>query len=104
VDGWQAETRSSASDAARALAPFAGAVLYTHVDTEGMLTGTDIDAVLAVKAATYRPVIAAGGIRSQHEVDRLDALGIDAVVGMAIYCGAMSITAPSRASSANRGP
>ena len=27
----------------------------------------------------------AGGIRSQQEVDALDALGADAVVGMAVY-------------------
>ncbi len=27
----------------------------------------------------------AGGIRTQEEVDRLDVMGVDAVVGMAIY-------------------
>jgi phosphoribosylformimino-5-aminoimidazole carboxamide ribotide isomerase len=27
----------------------------------------------------------AGGIRNQREVDELDALGADAVVGMAVY-------------------
>ena len=32
----------------------------------------------------------AGGIRSRAEVDQLGAIGVDAVVGMAIYTGAMS--------------
>jgi phosphoribosylformimino-5-aminoimidazole carboxamide ribotide isomerase len=31
----------------------------------------------------------AGGIRSQQEVDDLDAMGVDAVAGMAVYSGAM---------------
>jgi phosphoribosylformimino-5-aminoimidazole carboxamide ribotide isomerase len=93
VNGWRTTTQTSACDAARALAPFCGAFLYTHVDREGLLTGTDIDAVLAVKGATDHPVIAAGGIRSLDEVDRLDALGIDAVVGMAIYSGRLDVRA-----------
>jgi uncharacterized protein related to proFAR isomerase len=35
----------------------------------------------------------AGGIRSQDEVNQLDAMGVDAVVGMAIYSGQMKLDA-----------
>jgi phosphoribosylformimino-5-aminoimidazole carboxamide ribotide isomerase len=31
--------------------------------------------------------VVAGGIRTQQEIDSLDALGMDAVVGMALYSG-----------------
>jgi phosphoribosylformimino-5-aminoimidazole carboxamide ribotide isomerase len=79
----------------RALEPFVGGFLYTHVDTEGTLGGIDLAAVLAVKAATERPLIAAGGIRTREEVDTLHAHGIDAVVGMAVYRGLISLDAPS---------
>jgi phosphoribosylformimino-5-aminoimidazole carboxamide ribotide isomerase len=75
--------------AARALEPYVGAFLYTHVDTEGLLGGINIDAVRSVAASTSRRLIAAGGIRSQREIDLLDAEGIDAVVGMAIYKGTL---------------
>ena len=34
---------------------------------------------------------AAGGVTTREEVDALDRLGIDAVVGMAIYTGAMAL-------------
>jgi phosphoribosylformimino-5-aminoimidazole carboxamide ribotide isomerase len=61
------------------------------VDDEGMLSGINMDAVRAVAAATTRKLIAAGGIRSQEEIDTLDALGIDAVVGMAIYTGLLKL-------------
>jgi phosphoribosylformimino-5-aminoimidazole carboxamide ribotide isomerase len=92
IHGWKTALPVTAPDAARVLEPYLGAFLYTHVDTEGMLTGLNLDAVRAVQAATTRRLIAAGGIRSRAEIDTLDALGIDAVVGMAIYTGAIDIT------------
>lgn len=66
------------------------AFLYTHVDTEGLLQGFPQEAIVPLRAATKRQLIAAGGIRSQAEVDALDAIGVDAVVGMAIYRGLIS--------------
>ena len=91
IHGWKTSLEISPQDAARALEPFVGAFLYTHVDDEGMLTGINMDAVRAVAASTARKLIAAGGIRSQDEVDALEALGIDAVVGMAIYTGRLEL-------------
>jgi phosphoribosylformimino-5-aminoimidazole carboxamide ribotide isomerase len=67
-----------------------GGFLYTHVDTEGLLCGIDMDAVGAVRAATSRRLTAAGGIRNWDDVHALEAMGIDAVVGMAVYTGAMA--------------
>jgi len=40
-----------------------------------------------LRDATSRKLIVAGGIRSQEEVDALDSITVDAVVGMAIYRG-----------------
>jgi phosphoribosylformimino-5-aminoimidazole carboxamide ribotide isomerase len=51
------------------------------------MRGTDMDAILAVRRATKRHVTAAGGITTREEIDTLDASGVDAVVGMAIYTG-----------------
>jgi phosphoribosylformimino-5-aminoimidazole carboxamide ribotide isomerase len=96
----------TAVDAAVSLTPFVGAFLYTHVDTEGTLSGLDLEPVLAVQRATPRRLIAAGGIRSAAEVQRLDALGIDAVVGMAVYTGQIDLTAlaPGPGNTARPGP
>ena len=85
IHGWKTMLDISPETAARTLEPYAGAFLYTHVDTEGLLGGINIDAVRSVAASTSRKLIAAGGIRSHREIDLLDAEGIDAVVGMAIY-------------------
>lgn len=91
IKGWKVMTTIRAVDAVRALTPHVGAFLYTHVDTEGTLAGLNLDAVTTIAAATSRKIIAAGGIRSMDEVETLDALGIDAVVGMAIYKGVIKI-------------
>ena len=91
IHGWKTVVPISPEDAARTLEPYVGGLLYTHVDTEGLLTGVNYAAVKSVQAATKRRLIAAGGIRSHEEVDTLDKMGIDAVVGMAIYTGKMAI-------------
>ena len=89
--GWKSTTGTTAADAVRALEPYCGEFLYTHVDKEGLMKGTDIAAIRAVRDATHRPLIAAGGVTTQAEIDELDALGIDAVVGMAVYTGTLKI-------------
>jgi phosphoribosylformimino-5-aminoimidazole carboxamide ribotide isomerase len=91
IHGWRTALALSPVDAVRQLDPYVGAYLYTHVDGEGLLQGLDLTAVRAVRAATARGLIAAGGIRSRGEVDALHSLGIDAVVGMAIYRGLMTV-------------
>jgi phosphoribosylformimino-5-aminoimidazole carboxamide ribotide isomerase len=91
IHGWKTPLPLTAVDAVRALEPFCGEFLYTHVDTEGLMQGTDFDAIVAVRRATTRRVTAAGGITTREEIDRLDAAGVDAVVGMAIYTGQLAI-------------
>ena len=93
IHGWKTPLAITPVEAIHALEPFVGAFLYTHVDTEGLLTGLNLEIVKTIAAATTRRLIAAGGIRSMDEVDALHALGIDAVVGMAIYTGKIDIGA-----------
>jgi phosphoribosylformimino-5-aminoimidazole carboxamide ribotide isomerase len=90
IHGWKTALPLTAVDAVRALEPYCDEFLYTHVDTEGLMRGTNMDAIRAVRAATTRRVTAAGGITTQKEIDDLDAIGVDAVVGMAIYTGALN--------------
>ena len=94
IRGWTEPVEVTAVEAVRRLEPHCGEFLYTHVDREGLMDGTDLDAARAVAAATSRPVTAAGGITTRAEIDALDAAGIDAVVGMAIYTGALALDAP----------
>jgi len=94
IHGWKTILPVTAADAVRALQAYCGEFLYTHVDKEGMMQGTDMDAIMAVRAATTRRLTAAGGITTWHEIDALDAAGIDAVVGMAVYTGQLPLNRP----------
>jgi phosphoribosylformimino-5-aminoimidazole carboxamide ribotide isomerase len=89
IQGWKENTSIDPAEMIRALDPYCSAFLYTHIDTEGMMTGFPTDRAHELASLTKKQMIVAGGIRSQAEVDELDAIGVDAVVGMAIYTGAM---------------
>ena len=80
IKGWQETVALTAVEAVRELEPYCSEFLYTHVDTEGLMQGTDLQAVLAVRDATTRRLTAAGGITTKAEIDTLHAAGIDAVV------------------------
>jgi phosphoribosylformimino-5-aminoimidazole carboxamide ribotide isomerase len=85
VKGWKAQVELTPAAAIPQLEPYAAAFLYTHVDTEGTMQGFPIETAARLRKLTGRQLIVAGGIRSQKEIDALDALGADAVVGMAVY-------------------
>lgn len=85
--GWRKMADVTPLEMIQALDPWCAAFLYTHVDTEGSLQGFPQDVIRPLRKATTRQLIAAGGIRSQEEIELLDAIGVDAVVGMAVYQG-----------------
>ncbi|HVT96533.1 MAG TPA: HisA/HisF-related TIM barrel protein [Acidobacteriaceae bacterium] len=87
VRGWKDNVDLTPAQAIAALDPWCGAYLYTHVDTEGTMGGFPIEAAKALRPLTSRQLIVAGGIRAQAEIDALDAMGVDAVAGMAVYSG-----------------
>ena len=91
VRGWQESTPLSAEEMMLALEPHVGGFLYTHIDTEGLLAGFPLELAVKLRALTERNLIVAGGIRLQAEIDALDAINVDAVVGMAIYTGKLAV-------------
>jgi phosphoribosylformimino-5-aminoimidazole carboxamide ribotide isomerase len=91
VKGWKAQVALTPDDAIPQLESHVAAFLYTHVDGEGMMQGFPIATAARLRKLTQRQLIVAGGIRSQLEVDALDALGADAVVGMAVYTELLAV-------------
>jgi len=91
IHGWRTAIDLTPADAIRQLEPFFGEFLYTHVDLEGLMRGTDMAAIAALRQVTDRALTAAGGITTREEIDQLDAMGVDAVVGMALYTGKLEL-------------
>jgi phosphoribosylformimino-5-aminoimidazole carboxamide ribonucleotide (ProFAR) isomerase len=72
-----------------------GAVIYTDIRRDGMLTGPNLEALRRIVRATAHPVIASGGIATLDDVKRLAALGpsrvMGALIGKALYEGRFSL-------------
>jgi phosphoribosylformimino-5-aminoimidazole carboxamide ribotide isomerase len=91
IHGWRTVLDLTPVEAVRELEPHVGEFLYTHVDREGLMQGTDLAAIEAVRNATSRKLTAAGGITTKEEIEYLDSIGVDAVVGMAIYTDRLKV-------------
>jgi phosphoribosylformimino-5-aminoimidazole carboxamide ribotide isomerase len=87
--GWKDSVDLTPEEAITWLEDFCAAFLYTHVDTEGTMQGFPMNVAAILRSTTARQLIVAGGIKERAEVDALDAMGVDAVAGMAVYSGTM---------------
>jgi phosphoribosylformimino-5-aminoimidazole carboxamide ribotide isomerase len=91
IRGWRELTELTPEAMIQTLDSYCDAFLYTHIDTEGLMQGIPLDVVKALRAATVKQLIVAGGISTNEEIDQLHRLRIDAVVGMALYLGKLNI-------------
>ena len=90
VKGWKDRVELAPEEAMPQLEAYCGAFLYTHIDREGTMQGFPLEVARGLKEITARQLIVAGGIREQAEIDALDAIGVDAVAGMAVYSGVLA--------------
>jgi phosphoribosylformimino-5-aminoimidazole carboxamide ribotide isomerase len=91
IHGWKTITEIEPAAMMQQLEPFCCAFLYTHIDTEGLLKGIPMDVIRQLRQKTSHQLIAAGGIHRREEIDELNKIGVDAVVGMAIYLGLLAV-------------
>jgi phosphoribosylformimino-5-aminoimidazole carboxamide ribotide isomerase len=91
IRGWREGTVLTPIEMIRALEASCFGFLYTHIDNEGLMKGTPFDVIRELRGATSKQLIAAGGISSNQEIEQLHAMGVDAVVGMALYLGKLDL-------------
>jgi phosphoribosylformimino-5-aminoimidazole carboxamide ribotide isomerase len=93
TEGWLEISRVSAVELAQQFVrePIA-AVIYTDIETDGMLAGPNLAALAEMVAAVDLPVIASGGITTADDVARLAALPVaGCIIGRALYEGSLSL-------------
>ena len=95
VDGWSKLTGHDVIDLAKKFEDYGvEAVVYTDIGRDGMLTGVNIDATVALARALTIPVIASGGVTNLEDVRRLVEVEhegvIGAITGRAIYEGTLN--------------
>lgn len=87
--GWTTLASETPEERARRLAPYCGGFLFTDIEREGMMRGIDLQRTRSLASIVKLPLTVAGGVSSVADVRALDAMGVDAQVGMAIYTGAL---------------
>lgn len=97
VDGWSKMTGHDVVDLAKKFEDYGvEAVIYTDIGRDGMLTGVNIDATVALAQQLNVPVIASGGITDLKDVEKLcavEAEGITgAITGRAVYQGTLNFS------------
>ncbi len=91
VKGWQQTMNFNGEEVVKSLEPYCSGFLCTYVDKEGMMQGTDLDWFRRLRQATSREITAAGGITTLDDVRALQAIDVNAALGMAIYTGRLSL-------------
>jgi phosphoribosylformimino-5-aminoimidazole carboxamide ribotide isomerase len=102
VEGWGVSGGVGAEELAIKMAGVGvSRIIYTDISRDGTLTGVNVAATEALARAAGIPVIASGGVSSINDIIVLKAAesaGIEgAIVGKAIYTGALSLPQALRA-------
>jgi phosphoribosylformimino-5-aminoimidazole carboxamide ribotide isomerase len=98
VEGWAETSELTALDIAKRFEDAGvAAIIYTDVARDGMLTGLNLDATIALAEAVSIPVIASGGLASLADVEALltprAAKLAGAIAGRALYDGRLDAAA-----------
>jgi len=92
VEGWAETSDLTAIELAKRFeGAGVAAIIYTDIDRDGVLTGINWDATIALADAVSIPVIASGGLASMADIQRMtqpDAAKLEgAISGRALYDG-----------------
>ena len=91
VKGWTETANISLIEGAREAEKYASELLFTCVEKEGCMQGTDMGMVKELRNAVKCRVVAAGGVNSLEQVVELERMGCDVQLGMALYTGVVSL-------------
>jgi phosphoribosylformimino-5-aminoimidazole carboxamide ribotide isomerase len=98
TDGWSKLTGHDVVDLAVKFEDYGvEAILYTDIGRDGMLSGVNIEATVALARAVKIPVIASGGVATMQDIERLcgvESEGVEAaILGRSLYEGTLDFRA-----------
>ena len=91
LKGWTETANISLIEGAKEAEKYASELLFTCVEKEGCMQGTDMNMCRKLREAVKCRVVAAGGVNSLEQIAELEKLGCDVQLGMALYTGAVSL-------------
>lgn len=90
-NGWRCPTGLPLFETAQKLEPYVSELLFTCVEREGRVQGSDMEAIRKLRDVFPKPLTAAGGVRSLQEIEELAKIGVDVQLGMALYTGKIKL-------------
>ncbi len=98
VDGWSKLTGHDVIDLGKKYEDYGvSSIVYTDIGRDGMMTGVNIEATVALAQALLIPVIASGGVTNLDDVRKLCAVESEGIIGTitgrAIYEGSLDFAA-----------
>ena len=91
VKGWTETVDIPLVEGAKQAEKFCSELLFTCVEKEGCMQGTNMDYVRALREAVKCRVVIAGGVSSVQEIKELEKLHCDVQLGMALYTGKVDL-------------
>ncbi len=91
TQAWKHKTGLRLFDVVKKLEKYASEFLYTCVEKEGGLQGTDLETIGQLRKSTMNQLTVAGGVTTLDEIKTLAELGVDVQLGMAIYTGKIKL-------------
>lgn len=91
VKGWTETVDIPLIEGAKQAEKYCSELLFTCVEKEGCMQGTDMESCRALRQAVSCRLVVAGGVNSVEQIAQLEKLGCDVQLGMALYTGAVSL-------------
>lgn len=91
VKGWTETVDIPLIEGAKQAEKYCSELLFTCVEKEGCMQGTDMEACKALREAVSCRVVVAGGVNTLEQIVELEKLGCDVQLGMALYTGKVSL-------------
>jgi phosphoribosylformimino-5-aminoimidazole carboxamide ribotide isomerase len=101
INGWAEVTDQEVTELARRFQDDGvSAIVYTDIGRDGMLSGPNVEATVALANAISIPVVASGGITDISDIETLCRAETDnimgAITGRAIYEGTLDLAASQK--------
>lgn len=91
VKGWTETVDIPLIEGAKQAEKFCSELLFTCVEKEGCMQGTDMEACRALRNAVKCRLVVAGGVNNLEQIVELEKIGCDVQLGMALYTGAVNL-------------
>ena len=91
VKGWTETVDIPLVGGAKQAEKFCSELLFTCVEKEGCMQGTDMEACRALRNAVNCRLVVAGGVNTLEQIVELEKIGCDVQLGMALYTGAVNL-------------